>query len=430
MYATHDEDRKYVFVRQWPQLLSIVVLGACAATRPVEGPAEASYLTSARYRRAALEASLVNPSNDYSRLRLAHYARADGPGDWDALPEWNPEVSPITRSDLPHAGQQASALAIDLAARRGSAVALRALGEEAFFRYPVQVTPSARVALTSADTENSYGLWSDARRGVGGLVRVARPVGQSEPFVTCSTCHARLDPGDATRGLIVGVGNNRLDLGRMYIDGGSVDGDARRIEHLREWGRGRMDVTTTRGDEPMRIPDLRPVQFLSHLHQDATLSQRDVTALAIRIETLIIVSSRETTRPPREVALGLALYLWSLGDALPMKEPTNDAEQRGRTTFNAQCRSCHAPPSFSGPPVPLAVIGTDGTVGRSRDRGTGTYRVPSLRGVATREPLLHDGTIGSIDALFDPGRKVRGHEYGLELDTAARDGLLAYLHTL
>ncbi len=427
MYANHGEGRYYVFVRRWPQLLSIVVLGACGAVRPIEAPPESSYLTSARYRRAALEASLVNPSNDYSRLRLAHYARA---GDWDALPEWNPEVSPITRSDLPQGAADTRALEIDLAARRGSVVALRALGEEAFFRYPVQVTPSARVALTSPATENSYGLWSDKRRGVGGFVRVSQPVGQREPFITCSTCHARLDPGDATRGLIVGVGNNRLDLGRIYIDGGAIDGDVSRIGHLREWGRGRMDVTTTRGDEPMRIPDLRPVRFLSHLHQDATLLQTDVTALAIRIETLIIVSSRETTRPPREVALGLALYLWSLGEALPMKAPTNDAEERGRAVFDAQCKSCHAPPTFSGPPVPLAVIGTDATVGRSRDRGTGTYRVPSLRGVTTRGPLLHDGSVGGVEALFDPGRKVRGHEYGMELDTAAHDGLLAYLHTL
>jgi hypothetical protein len=80
--------------------------------------------------------------------------------------------------------------------------------------------------------------------------------------------------------------------------------------------------------------------------------------------------------------------------------------------------------------VPLAEIGTDAVIGRSRDRGTGFYRVPSLRGVATRGPLLHDGTLPSLDAMFDPTRDVRGHIYGLALDERARQDLLEYLRTL
>ncbi|HEY4102524.1 MAG TPA: hypothetical protein VGM44_01490, partial [Polyangiaceae bacterium] len=77
------------------------------------------------------------------------------------------------------------------------------------------------------------------------------------------------------------------------------------------------------------------------------------------------------------------------------------------------------------------------------DRGTGTYRVPSLRGVSTRGPLLHDGTVPSLDAMFDPGRTspsfagalhgasaVPGHLFGLDLPAADRDALLEYLRAL
>ncbi|HEX8954035.1 MAG TPA: hypothetical protein VF945_19405, partial [Polyangia bacterium] len=90
----------------------------------------------------------------------------------------------------------------------------------------------------------------------------------------------------------------------------------------------------------------------------------------------------------------------------------------------------HAPPSFAGGLVPLAVVGTDPAVALSSDRGTGAYRVPSLRGVSTRGRLLHDGSVADLGALFDPGRTVAGHRFGLELPAADRDALVAYLATL
>ncbi len=100
-------------------------------------------------------------------------------------------------------------------------------------------------------------------------------------------------------------------------------------------------------------------------------------------------------------------------------------------------------PGFTGAPVALSGIGTDPTLGRSADRGTGTYRVPSLRGVGSRGPLLHDGTLPSLGALFDPARlspafvgrlhgtgPVRGHIYGLALSDSDRQALLSYLEHL
>jgi len=191
----------------------------------------------------------------------------------------------------------------------------------------------------------------------------------------------------------------------------------------------------------VRIPDLRPIRFQTYLHATASVAVRDVTSLAVRIETLIITSNDATVRPPREIALGLATYLFSLADTLPMRANQTDGEARGKEIFDKRCSGCHIPPSFTGPPVSLAVIGTDPRVGMSAERGTGTYRVPSLRGVATRGPLLHDASAASLEMMFDPARTnagfkgrlgapIAGHTFGLDLDASARVDLIAYLRTL
>jgi hypothetical protein len=92
--------------------------------------------------------------------------------------------------------------------------------------------------------------------------------------------------------------------------------------------------------------------------------------------------------------------------------------------------------------VPLDVVGTDPTIGDSLVRGTGSYRVPSLRGVGRRALLLHDGSLPSLDAMFDPTRlgsdydggvrvgAVPGHVFGLDLSDSDRGALLAYLEAL
>jgi hypothetical protein len=79
----------------------------------------------------------------------------------------------------------------------------------------------------------------------------------------------------------------------------------------------------------------------------------------------------------------------------------------------------------------------------SADRGTGSYRVPSLHGVGSRGPLLHDGTVPSLEAMFDPARPttafasrlhgqgaVPGHSFGLDLADADRAALVDYLSRL
>lgn len=404
------------------------------------------YLSRASYRRDALVASLVNPRNEYSALRLAHYATGDA-GDWDGLPEWNPPAEDIEATELDAPGgvvttslsARAAALTLPASVDGVDDPALIALGEAAFSRYPAQVTQYLDVALSSRAAAQRYGLSIDGARGVGGLVRARMGDGSTALAVTCSTCHA----APASGIVAPGVPNRALDLGSAILDAQSPLVNPATADAIAAWGPGRLDVTTSTGKEPVRIPDLRPARWLTYLQQDATVRSRDVVALAIRIETLIITSNDDTVRPPRIIALALAAYLSSLASSLPPESSAVDASPRGASVFGARCASCHVPPALTGEPVALDVVGTDPALGLSAVRGTGTYRVPSLHGVASRGPLLHDGTVPSVDALFDPTRPtpaftgrlhgtgaVPGHLFGLNLSDDDRTALVAYLRAL
>ena len=430
----------------WP--LAASLLAACGSAPAGRDPAPGvPYLDDATFRRAELEASLVNPSNAYSQLRLAHYASGNS-ADWEQLPEWNPPVEPIVASELDAPGgasttalsSRAAPLALPATVASEDDAALVALGELAFRRYPAQLGSYFGAGLTSRSAAARYGLWVDETRGVGGLVRARMADGSGAVSLTCSTCHAAPDPAG---GLVAGLPNARLDVGGAMLAAHGVPQGAATGDSVAAWGPGRLDVTTSAGTEPVRIPDLRPVRWLTYLQQDATVRAKDLTALAIRIETLIITSGNEVVRPPRVVALALAAYIRALAAALPSPEAAARASPRGAAVFASQCAGCHAAPGFTGPPVALATIGTDPTFGLSASRGTGMYRVPSLHGVGSRGPLLHDGTIASVDAMLDPGRlaadftgglhgsgAVPGHPFGLDLSSTDHDALLAYLRAL
>jgi cytochrome c5 len=416
---------------------------SCGGTPTDDGGARA-YLHRPAFARAVLVDSLVNPANGYSQLRLAHYATGDQ-ADWDRLPEWNPVAERVAGAELDATGG-ASTDTLGVGARALSLPDsvdaiddpdLVALGREAFFRYPMQIAPMMRVAVASRSAAASFGLWVDASGGVGGLVRTRVADGSAALAMTCSTCHAR---PDADGVVVPGLPNAALDLGATILAAEGVPLPAPG-EPLALWGPGRVDVTTANGTEPARIPDLRPVRWLSHLQQDATVDARDPIALAIRIETLIVTSSQATVRPPRVVALALAAYLRSLAAAAPVVDTASAS--RGAELFAGACAGCHAPPGLTGAPVALDVIGTDPTLGLSADRGTGSYRLPSLRGAGTRGPLLHDGTLPSVDAILDPGRlrddyagrlhgagAVPGHRFGLDLGEEDRRALISYVAAL
>jgi mono/diheme cytochrome c family protein len=301
------------------------------------------------------------------------------------------------------------------------------------------LAPYLSVALGSLEAAAQFGLWIDGARGVGGIVRARLADGSMALALTCASCHA----ARTSAGVQDGQSNAALDLGAAIVAASGTALDAETAAHFAAWGPGRLDVTTSTGLEPARIADLRAVHFQTNLQQDATLSMRGETTLAIRIETLLIASSGQVVRPPRVVALALAAYLESFAASLPAIETAEEASPVGARIFAANCSSCHAPPILSGAAVPLEMIGTDETLGLSSDRGTGTYRVPSLRGVGTRGPLLHDGSLPSLATMFDPAREtsaftgrlhgsgaVQGHRFGLDLPAPDRAALVAYLNSL
>jgi hypothetical protein len=435
-----------VLLRRMRRLTAIlVVLSAACSGSPGASP-EQLYLTSATARRAAMVASLVNPANGYAQLRLAHYDSGDS-NDWSLLPEANPRVQVLSAADLRVSGgvdatggvlPSAQALAFSTEAENLDADALVALGEDAFFHYPVQPSLALATALRSPDAFAEYGFWTDAARGAGGVVLEENPDGSSVPALTCASCHVASRPS----GLVLGAGNDRLDLGRLAVDAARSP-DPAAAANLLAWGPGRVDVTTSSGTEPVRIADVRPVAWVDFLHADGNVRNTDTTTLAIRLETLIVTSRGALDRPPRLVALALATYVRSLAAALPASPPSSAAEARGASVFAASCQECHAGTGLTGPSVPLSVVGTDPRVGLSRERGTGDYRVPSLHGVSTRGPLLHDASIPDLATFFDPTRleatfsggrlgagPVRGHLFGLDLSSNDRASLVAYLSTL
>jgi mono/diheme cytochrome c family protein len=346
------------------------------------------YVEDARFRRQVLEQSLVNPENDYSRLRLARYREED----WGALPEWNPPVANVTADGM----SEYRTLNVD--AVPWERTALLTLGREAFFRYPVQLQEALRIGLKHPDI---YGLWR-IPDSLGGAVREQVAVGPPRLAVTCATCHAM--PGRDGQ-LVEGLPNAKLDLGAMLADTFPSK------SALPLWGPGRVDLANDGLDNPIAISDLRAVRSEQYLHHDATV-RNGLVELAIRIETLIITSNHWTLRPPRKIAFALALYLWQLQPKAVGQE--SDGSARGEKVFRRSCAGCHKPPEYSGDRIALAKVGTDPIVGISSDRA----------------PLLASGQVPGIEALMDPARTAKGHRYGLELSPEDRSDLLAFLRTL
>src|SRR6185503_4665099 len=116
-------------------------------------------------------------------------------------------------------------------------------------------------------------------------------------------------------------------------------------------------------------------------------------------------------------------------EPVPIRKP-DAASERGAVVFADACASCHKPPGFSGPSVAIEIVGTDPAVGTSPDRTTGSYRVPSLRGVGDRKRLLANGAVLDLAELLDGERTAPGHPFGVDLDAAEKSDLIAYLETL
>jgi hypothetical protein len=101
---------------------------------------------------------------------------------------------------------------------------------------------------------------------------------------------------------------------------------------------------------------------------------------------------------------------------------TDDVVARGQVVFaQAGCGTCHSGPAFS-----------DGLLHDVRSDGDELLKTPTLLGVGSRAPLLHDGCAATLEARFQPpcddGLDLHGTLSNL--DDEDLDALTAYVRTL
>ncbi|MFY9608251.1 MAG: hypothetical protein WAU45_06495 [Blastocatellia bacterium] len=170
-----------------------------------------------------------------------------------------------------------------------------------------------------------------------------------------------------------------------------------------------------------------------------------------------------------EALYALGKFVYSL-EVPPSPNKMDDVARRGQEVFKREgCAMCHTPPLYTNnmlipadgftPPKDdprtqrLHItkgmrVGTDPSLALKTRKGTGYYKVPSLKGLWYRGLLEHSGSISTLEEWFDakrlredyvpsawkgPGvktRAVRGHEFGLELLAEDKRALIAFLKTL
>ncbi len=167
-----------------------------------------------------------------------------------------------------------------------------------------------------------------------------------------------------------------------------------------------------------------------------------------------------------EQLYALALYVYSLKPP-PNPNKFDAIAKRGQQVFQSEgCAGCHTPPLYTNNKLTPALgfqvpaehkqkydilpmsVGTDPNLTLKTRRGTGYYKVPSLKGVWYRGPFEHSGSVATLEDWFDPNRlkddyvptgfkgygvktrAVKGHEFGLQLSPEDKRALIAFLKTL
>lgn len=242
-------------------------------------------------------------------------------------------------------------------------------------------------------------------------------------------------------------------------------------------------------DFPPAIPDLIGLRDRRYLDRTGLVRHRDigdVMRYAALNNELDFYSDFAGFNPagknfrdlpdPADPALGgrysdeqlyaLAMFLYSLTPpANPNRADALTAQGEG-VFQRARCGTCHTPPLYTNnmlvpadgftPPadhfkkydVMRTTVGTDPTLTLYTRRGTGYYKVPSLRGVWYRGPFEHNGSVATLEDWLDARRvrddyvptgfrgfgidrrAVKGHAFGLSLSDADKRALIAFLKTL
>jgi cytochrome c553 len=233
---------------------------------------------------------------------------------------------------------------------------------------------------------------------------------------------------------------------------------------------------------PPKIPDLIGVRDRRYLDATGLVQHRSIGDL-MRYAAMVDVAEglasfkdfrpngplrdpSSMTRYSDSALYALAQYIYSLSPPSNPNLPTA-LSRRGEAVFQrAGCPTCHTPPlytnnrltpaaGFAPPEAHRATysitdvgVGTDNRLAMRSRKGTGYYRVPSLRGVWYRGPFEHNGSVASLEEWFsdarlgekyvpvgnrkngDMPRQVPGHSFGLKLSPEDKSALVAFLKTL
>lgn len=231
---------------------------------------------------------------------------------------------------------------------------------------------------------------------------------------------------------------------------------------------------------PAKFPDLIGIKDRKYLDHTATHLHRGIGDL-MRYAALVSFADsvdfgsyhvlspgtkRVQARLSDEALYALAQYIYSLQPP-PNPNPRNDKAMTGERVFAREgCARCHTPPLYTNNKLTLAVgfsppkdapatldvlpisVGTDPGLALATRKGTGYYKVPSLKGLWYRGHYLHDGSVATLEEMFDPDRvkethrpggwslpgtsprAIKGHEFGLNLEPSEREQLIAFLRTL
>ena len=238
---------------------------------------------------------------------------------------------------------------------------------------------------------------------------------------------------------------------------------------------------------PVQIPDLIGVKERRYLDHTGLVQQRgigDLMRYAALNQGADMLSSFAgfvpqgidfKTVPPSErirprysdaQLYALAKFVYSLEPPSNPNRPDAVA-QRGQAIFERErCGRCHTAPLYTNntltPAAGFSVpeehrrlydvmdvaVGTDPFLAMKTRRGTGYYKVPSVKGLWYRSPLGHDGSVATLEDWFDRSRlkddyvptafkgahvehrAVPGHPFGLTLSVEDKRALIAFLKTL
>ena len=247
-----------------------------------------------------------------------------------------------------------------------------------------------------------------------GFVRYIDPRGRQKVGITCGLCHGA--GGEA------GKANRAVDLGRaraLFMTSRGLSG-----EPFESWGRGKLDVTSDNVNDPVAIPNLWAASQQRYYNASGVVRVVTPASAAVRFETQYIINHSYEARPHRALPWALGMYV--MGLQAPQVAHEQQDIKEGSAIFAARCAGCHLPErGYSGELVDASALISDARIAHSLTRGTGSYRVPGLRGISQGGPYLHDASAATLEELLE-----LGHPSGEALGQPERVELLRFLRTL